>query len=177
MLTEDDVKKVVAQIQSAMKPEGAVPDAGATAAAGAATGKPKVRLPGEGRLVADFAREVGAVMATNGVYLRDAQPVVIDPVTRRMVELDADLMRTYAEKNLVCVKMKKVDDEVVPVPMTMGRETAKAVLSSHEFTTQQRVVRAVTEVPLPVLRADGGLELLGTGYDVESKVLVLGEKL
>ena len=140
-------------------------------------GKPRVLLPAEGRLVSEFAREVGEVMACNGVYLRESQPVVLDPVTRRLVDLDADCLRTYAEKNLVTVRMRKMEKDApaVPVPMTMARDTARAVLVSHEFLAQQRPVRVVTEVPLPVLRVDGALELLGSGYDAASRVLVLKE--
>lgn len=176
MLTDDDVEKVVARIQAAM-PQGAK-SASETGpeAPGAAPSKPRVRLPGEGRMIDEFAAEVGAILAKDGVYMRDTTAVVLDPVTRRMVELDADCMRSYASKSLITVKMKKVNDEVVPVPVPMARETAVALLAAHDFKVRQRSLRAVSEVPLPVLRGSGELALLAAGYDAESQVLVLGEK-
>jgi len=163
-------KLVKAVTQTAGQPSGPAP--------ATASGKPRVRLPGDGRPVSEFAAEIGALMAQDGVYLRESQPVVVDPVTRRLVDLDADCFRTYVEKSLVTFRLRPPKEEgesPAEVPVTMGREAARAVLASHEFLAVQRPVRTVAEVPLPVLRAGGELELLAPGYDAESRVLVLGE--
>ena len=145
-----------------------------------AGGKPRVRLPGDWRPMSEFAREIGEVMSRDGVFLRESEPVVLDPVTRRLVVLDADCFRTYVERSLVTYRLrppKEEGGEPQEVPVTMGREAARAVLASHEFLSVQRAVRTVSEIPLPVLRADGALVLLEPGYDAASRVLGLGENI
>jgi hypothetical protein len=61
-------------------------------------GLPWVELPRVGRILSEFAADVGAVMATNGVYLQDGEPVVLQPRTDRMEPLTPACFRTYAEK-------------------------------------------------------------------------------
>jgi hypothetical protein len=177
MLDEETKKKLLALAHKLAEDSGQGVPGGESGAE--AAGKPRVRLPGDWRPMSEFAREIGAAVARDGVFLRESQPVVVDPVTRRLVDLDADCFRTYVEKSLVTFRLRPPKEEgeaPQEVPVTMGKEAAKAVLSSHEFLAQQRPVRTVSEVPLPVLRADGALELLGPGYDAGSRVLVLGEE-
>ena len=39
---------------------------------------PKILLPGKNRVLANFYKEVGTVLCTNGVFLRDQVPVVLN---------------------------------------------------------------------------------------------------
>lgn len=180
MMTDDDVNKVAAQVQAALRAAGvAVP--AVTDGAGAPTdgARPQVRLPGEGRLVSSFAAELGEIMARDGVYLRDGVPVVVDPVRGRIVDLEADCFRSYVERSLVTVKMRQArgDEEARPVPVTMSRDTAKAVLSSHDFRRVQRPVRQVWPVPVPVRAEDGTIALAGPGYVPAAQILITGGRL
>jgi hypothetical protein len=178
MMTDDDVKRVAAEVSAAFRDAGALPLGGAATAAtgGGESSRPQVRLPGEGRLVSTFAAEVGEIMARDGVYLRDGVPVVIDPMRGRIVDLDADCFRSYVESSLVTVKMRQPrgEDEAHPVPVTMSRDTATAVLRSHDFRRQQRIVRQVWPVPVPVRQADGSVVLAGPGYVPEAQILITG---
>jgi hypothetical protein len=143
----------------------------------APNGKPMIELPRDGRSLSVFAEEVGRVLAGNGVFVREGIPVVVDPVTRRMVELDADCLRTYAEKTLLPSKYKKVRGEDDPrlVVSTMSREQAKGVLRAHQFLMHQRSVSEVRQVPVPVMRPGGGIELIQEGWDPQTGILVLKE--
>lgn len=184
MMTDDDVKRVAAEVQAALRASGAVPPGtnngpAAGDGGGGPKKRPEVRLPGAGRLVSAFAADVGDIMSKDGVYLRDGVPVVVDPVRGRIVDLDADCFRSYVEKSLVTVKMQqaKGDDEARAVPITMSRDTAKAVLTCHDFRARQRVVRQVWPVPVPVRGADGEISLAGPGYVPEAQILITGGKL
>ena len=141
---------------------------------------PEVELPRVGRVLADFARDMGAILCTNGVYLQDGEPVVLEPKTDRMSPLTPACFRTYAEKSLRTVKMCKVTRsqpdgsssvEYVFRPDSMNKMQAEAVLTSHQFRELQRPLRRISRIPVPIIK-DGKLTLQGPGYDPETKILV-----
>jgi hypothetical protein len=131
-----------------------------------------------GRILSEFARDVGAVMSTNGVFLQDGLPVVLEPKTDRMQPLTPACFRTYAEKNLRTVKLVKMpwkkedgSDAYEARPDSMNKMQAEAVLTSHMFLELQRPLRRISRVPVPILRG-GELTLQSAGYDAETKILV-----
>jgi hypothetical protein len=139
---------------------------------------PQIELPRVGRILSDFAADVGAVMATNGVFLQDGLPVVLEPRTDRMSPLTPACFRTYAEKNLRTVKLVKMpwkkedgSDAYEARPDSMNKMQAEACLTSHQFLEIQRPLRRISRVPVPIFR-DGLLTLQGPGYDAVTKILV-----
>lgn len=137
----------------------------------------EVELPRVNRILSDFARDVGAVCSRNGVFLLDGVPVVLQPHSDRMEDLTADSFRTYVEKDVLFwrkIKTKGEDGKIdwVKGYESMGKMAASAVLSSHEFRKQQRPLRMISRITLPILRKDGKLEWLGPGYDAESQILI-----
>lgn len=150
-------------------------------------GLPEVELPRDGRKLSEFALDVGAVMARNGVFLQDGEPVVLQPFTDRMEPLTPACFRTYAEKNLTTVKsvtrkVTKTDQngasyeakEPMWLPSSMNKMQAEAVLTSHHFRSQQRPLRRISRIPVPIFR-DGQLALHECGYHQETKILVKSE--
>jgi hypothetical protein len=141
-------------------------------------GLPHIELPRVGRILSEFARDVGAVMSTNGVFLQDGLPVVLEPKTDRMQPLTPACFRTYAEKNLRTVKLVKMpwkkedgSDAYEARPDSMNKMQAEAVLTAHMFLELQRPLRRISRVPVPILRG-GELALQSAGYDAETKILV-----
>ena len=138
---------------------------------------PEVELPKVGRILSDFAAEIGQVMCLNGVYLQDGLPVVLEPRTDRMSPLTPACFRTYAEKNLRTVKMVKRwknpdgSDAYETRPDSMNKMQAEAVLTSHQFLILQRPLRRISRISIPIFR-DGELTLQGPGYDATTKILV-----
>lgn len=141
---------------------------------------PEVELPRVGRVLADFARDLGMILCTNGVYLQDGEPVVLEPKTDRMSPLTPACFRTYAEKTLRTVKQCKVTRsnpdgsssvEHVFRPDSMNKMQAEAVLTSHQFRELQRPLRRISRIPVPIIK-EGKLTLQGPGYDPETKILV-----
>ena len=141
---------------------------------------PEVELPRVGRVLAEFAHDMGLILRTNGVYLQDGEPVVLEPKTDRMAPLSAACFRTYAEKSLRTVKMCKVQRsnpdgsfsvEYVYRPDSMNKMQAEAVLTSHQFRELQRPLRRISRIPVPIFK-EGRLTLQGPGYDAETKILV-----
>ena len=94
-----------------------------------------------------------------------------------MEDLDADSFRTYVEKDCLFWRSIKKKDEKGNTSFergyeSMGKMVAAAVLRSHEFRKQQRPLRMISRIELPILRPSGSLEWLGPGYDAASQILI-----
>lgn len=136
----------------------------------------EIELPRVNRLLSDFAREVGAVCSRNGVFLLDGVPVVLQPHSDRMEDLSPDSFRTYVEKDVLfwrTIKKKGEDGNTTYERgyESMGKMASAAVLQAHDFRKQQRPLRMISRIPLPIFK-DGKLVLQGPGYDHESQILV-----
>jgi hypothetical protein len=136
----------------------------------------EIELPRVNRLLSDFAREVGLVCSRNGVFLLDGIPVVLQPHSDRMEDLSPDSFRTYVEKDVLfwrTIKKKGEDGKVTYERgyESMGKMASAAVLQAHDFRKQQRPLRMISRIPLPIFK-DGKLILQGPGYDAESQILV-----
>jgi hypothetical protein len=139
---------------------------------------PHVKLPRSGRQLNQFAREVGAVIGANGLFRRETTPVAIDPETGRIEDMGAQRLRSYVETQLVCFEeqfTKKTGLSIIPE--TMSVDEARGCLECDAFRYPLRKLHRVNFVRLPVMRADGRIELLPKGYDQESGILTMKECL
>lgn len=161
------------------------------AAAGTAAEKPKeklqlqVRLPCEGHSITKFAKDVGAILKTNGVYRIGRMPVTIsvEPTSLGTIEpMDADRFIGYVEKHMMPGKMyfdKKAAEAGAADggksfrEQSMGRSVALATLRHDVFIDQQRLVTRVNMERMPIIRKDGSLVLLKPGYDEAAKIFTM----
>ena len=137
-----------------------------------------IELPRPGRSLSAFAQELGAVMSRNGVFLQDGVPVVVEPHTDRMEDLDPDCFRSYPEKHVMFGKWRKKKkekptdpDEWEPCEESMNKMQASGVLRAHPFRAQQRPLAVISPIPLPV-RIEGKLVLHCAGYEPKNQLLV-----
>lgn len=141
---------------------------------------PAIALPGVGRQIqSSFNRELGAVLATNGVFMRGEVPMVLNREEKKLDRLDADGLVSYAEGHAmihVYGKSRDENDQLVKIPRSMKKETANLVLKGIDFKKQQRQIRRVNEVPMPVMREDGRVELLKPGFDYDTGILTMPSK-
>jgi hypothetical protein len=140
------------------------------------TEKPFVRLPTEGWPLSNFAREVGGILAGDGIFRREDVVVTVNRERGVMVEMASDRFRTYVERHCRPARFVWQKDDPVPVKreMTMSSEVARGTLASDEFVQQQRPLIRTNLVPSPVWRASGAIELLPSGYDAESQTFTVG---
>lgn len=135
---------------------------------------PPIRLPGRNVYLSEFARQLGQVCSTNGVYVRGDLPVYLDKRHNRLERLDPDTMITYAEKLAFLHRLEKSGEEFVKIKESMKKEHARSVLASTHFRDQQREIWRVNPVPCPVLRSNGSLDLLKPdSFDHETGILTL----
>ena len=133
--------------------------------------RPKIRLPGEGRLLSDFAAEMAAHLVGKGIYSRNGEIVAIEDGQLR--RLDAQQLRTWAERHIIFYRKKRAFDTVYEVDVTMRPDDAAGVLAAPQFSERLLKLCRVNRARLPVIRADGRLELLPAGYDFDSRTLTL----
>lgn len=141
---------------------------------------PHVKYPdGWGRVLDDFAREVGQVIGANGLYRREAVPVTIDPETGRIEDMGPQRLRTYVDRQVFCYDEISVGKKAGTreARRTMQVDEARGVLESDSFRYPLRKLRRVHFVRLPVMRRDGRIELLPKGYDAESEILTMKDCL
>ncbi|MGB8355154.1 MAG: hypothetical protein WCD79_14750 [Chthoniobacteraceae bacterium] len=135
--------------------------------------RPKIQLAGDGRTISELAMELGQVLSTCGIYFYAGQAAVYDEKTKTLDPIKPAKFRTWAEKSVITFK----DGKEGPVDVTMGSGEAGAVLLSDQFLGQLREVDRINGVQLPVIRADGKVELLTEGYDRESKILTATDSI
>jgi hypothetical protein len=136
---------------------------------------PKIKLPrpGTGRTVEEFAREVGQVIGANGLFRRETTPVTIDPESGRIEDMDAQRLRTYTDRQAFCFVEAVSKAGAVKVRESMYVDEARGCLACDSFRYPLRKLQRVNFVQLPVMRADGRIELLPKGYDPESGILTM----
>jgi hypothetical protein len=104
------------------------------------------------------------------MYRRDSLPATIDPETGAIEPMDPARFQTYAEQHLVCFAWRGN----IRQPETMTFREANAVLRCDAFIRPLRKLRRVNQVRLPVMRADGAIELLPKGWDPASQIFTMG---
>jgi hypothetical protein len=131
--------------------------------------RPKVRLPGVNWLLSQTAAALGQHLADKPLFVRNDEIVSFDGSELRPVT--AQTFRTLVERYVVCYQKHSPKDSSFEVNVTMSADDARGIMASLQFTERLRGLRRLNLCRLPVLRADGRLELLPEGYDPASKTL------
>ncbi len=129
--------------------------------------RPKIPLSGPGRLISDLSKELGQVLAPHGIYSLSGMAVVYNRKSRALEPLTPVRFRSLTENYVIPIKVTPKGE----VEQSMSSGDAGSVLASDHFLDNLREVERLNTVRLPVMRADGRVELLAEGYDRESKVL------
>lgn len=161
------------EINSRLAARGLPPDAAPTSLA-VVEGEGDIPFVEIRPVLSQMAREIGAILANNGVFCRQRNALTIAR-DGRLLEMSARRFRTYCEDHLVTfqwVPGKKPGD-FTQRPVTISVEAAATILESDQFIGRQREISRVATVRQPVRRKDGRIELLPYGYDAESKIFTL----
>ena len=129
-------------------------------------GKPALLLPGDGRLISDFADELGELLNGHGIFNRKGAAFTLDHEGQRLKLAEPGWLRTWVETQVVPFKKGFSEKSgKIKIVKTMAKETADAVLVSPQFLAQLPQVERFHPCPMPWLRDAGGIELLPLGLD------------
>jgi hypothetical protein len=135
--------------------------------------KPKVELPGDDRLLSEFATDLAEILKDHGVYQRGGMAFVANRQQDGLEVITPQMLRTLVENHLVCYRIRSVGETELSFERTMTESDAKGILSSQQFIDELPKLEKVATARLPVMRSDGKIELLPIGYDRESLTLTL----
>ena len=131
--------------------------------------RPRIKLPGDDRLISDFASDAAQVLAANNFYDFGGVVAVYEGKRKTLSPISPAAFRSYSERHFLPIKEKEKGEVV----QSISAADARAVLVSGHFLDKLPEVERVNGVRLPVVRASGKVELLSEGYDKESKILTV----
>jgi hypothetical protein len=144
--------------------------------------RPRITLPGDGRLANDFCHELGSELAKGlKIFTRDGNVVVVHERTEALAGISAAEFVTWIEKFVVCQRFSGAGTNGRMVDCTMAKSVAEITLVSPAFLSMLPEVKRVNRVRLPVWRGVGRgvemprVELLPCGYDVETSTYTFPE--
>ena len=144
----------------------------ATSAVLTLNGRPAIELPCPGRPLSDFAADVGRLLSGAGVYSRGGVAFTVDISTKQLCPVDPQWLRTWAESEIALFKQAKTSAGLtLSLRHSMSLDVAKALIVSPQFLAPLPQINRFSPVRLPVMRADGRIELLPTGFDPETLTL------
>jgi hypothetical protein len=141
--------------------------------------RPKIKLPGDNRELSQFASEIGAAVRTHHLFRRDRTAVIINEEKQRLDVMSPEMLRTWVEYNLCCYKEKPARDDqrFITIVKTMNLDTARGTLEAMQFWLQLPEIKRINQTRLPVIREDGGIDLLKPGYFAEQGIYTLDDGL
>lgn len=136
---------------------------------------PKIQLPGDNRLLSQFASELGEALSRAGIYSRGGMAFSINKQKDGLSIMKPETLRTWVEQHLVCYKLKLAPNgqDIIHTRRTMTNDDAVGVLSSPQFIERLSPIERVNPVRMPVMRPTGSIELLPCGYDQESRTFTI----
>jgi hypothetical protein len=167
------------ELENACRDIFATPSATFTTSAGSAAtsvqtlnGKTAIELPCPGRPLSDFAEDVGKMLAGAGVYSRGGVAFTVDHATKQLCAVDPQWLRTWAESEVSLFKQAKTSAGLaITLRHSMSLDVARALVVSPQFLAHLPGIKKFSPVRMPVMRADGRIELLPEGFDPETLTL------
>jgi len=152
---------------------------------GLPAGAPWIELPGAGRPLEAFAREVATVCREANTFRRGRDTVYVDEKTGSIEVIEPDEFLTWISDYAVTFKWSSGGKGRASVsePMTMTAATAKGCLASRHFLGRLNELKRVNGISQPILRGNetpmkaGKIELLNPGYDEASGIFTRGNRV
>jgi hypothetical protein len=127
-------------------------------------GKPALLLPGDDRLISEFADELGEILNGHGVFNRERVAFTLDHEKQNLKLVDAKWLRTWIETHVVPYKeIFSQKSGVIKIAKTMTGDIAEAVLVSSQFLNRLPLVERFHPCPMPWLSDAAKIELLPLG--------------
>ena len=136
----------------------------------------KVELPGDNRLLSDFAEELAKELDSKNIFSHAGQVVRVNADGCCIEIISGSQFRTLIEEYVICYRRHASGQGTVSLNRTLAKQDADGVMAAHRFHKWLRPLTRLNPVRLPVLRKSGIIELLPEGYDAETCIYTLGDK-
>lgn len=164
-LSDEDVRRIAASSE-----DWRVPDAVQTALNDP---RSKLFLPGDDRLLSDFAADLGEQFKNMLLFIHNGEVVRFCDGVLHVVTPQS--LRSLIEHYVVCCKKRSINRTVVDVGVSMQEADARGVLASEQFKQKLRPLSRINLCRMPVLRPDGRIELLPEGYDRATQTMTISD--
>ena len=134
-------------------------------------GKPALELPCAGRPLGEFAAELGAMLAGAGVYDRNGLAFRVDRSGKKLEAVSPQWLRTWAEQTVCCYVVQRRQHNTVRLVHSMTVDVGNALVVAPQFLDALPKLARFQPVRMPVMRADGQIELLPAGFDAPTLTL------
>lgn len=151
-------------------------DAPAGDAANTWRGLPMIELPDDDRTGADFTAELGKHLAQAEIFRRGKILMALTERRERLEPVGDHEFRTLVERYVCLYRArvpKKTGEQLLKIRMTLGIDAARMAMNSPQLLGEIREVEHLHDIPLPVLRGDDTIAIMGNGYDTSSRTLTL----
>lgn len=138
-----------------------------------AKAKPQLELPGDNRLISNFAHELGIYMRDGGVFVRNGEVVIYDEATARINPVQPQFLRSLVEQYCEPFYYNSSNSSRIRVRRSMSIDDARAAIIAPQFLKQLRELNRVNYCRQPVKRNDGRIALLPPGYDTPTGTLTI----
>jgi hypothetical protein len=129
-----------------------------------------VQLPGANRLLSEFATDLAEILAPTNIFQRSGLTFTVNPKEDGLLLVTKQMLRTWVEQYCCCYKVQQDESgQMVKFLLTMIEKDADGVLAAVQFVGRLKEVERFNLVRMPVMRPDGSVELLPTGYDPQAK--------
>jgi hypothetical protein len=139
-------------------------------------GLPMIELVDDNRTGGEFAAELGKYLGAAEIFRRGKVLMTLTAKRDRLELVNDHEFRTLCELYVIFFKSrvpKKTGEQLLRVRMTLPLDTARLVMNSPQFLAGVREIEHLHAIPLPILRADGEIAILPTGYDAASRTFTL----
>jgi hypothetical protein len=140
--------------------------------------RPLIKIPSDQRELIDFCRECAKELAKNGrLFRRDRTPVIVNHEKARLDAVTPRMMCSLAQRYIRFFKFKTVEGEkdTRVILKNIPAQVAGQLLESLELAIELPEIRRVNPTRLPVVRADGRIELLQPGFFAEQGIFTIDD--
>lgn len=117
------------------------------------------------------AQSLGTIFTDEEIFRQNGRVIFFDSFGERQ-EMTPVRFKSWVNKRVV-VYQKCAKDSPRPLPSMLTNNAAETILEDGDFLKRIRPLRGMNSVRLPVLRAEGRLELLPYGYDAETGIMTV----
>ena len=134
--------------------------------------RPKIELPGDNRLLSEFAIDLAPHLAEHDFFVKDGVIVVPNEAGNALEQVTGRDFRTAIERYVTPYRRHGKNGDV-GLYRTLNREDAESLLACRQLIEALPRITAINNARFPVMRSTGVVELLDEGYDHETGILTL----